>query len=134
MSNFKIKFGSKKSKGLFEKQPVKIKYSEPPNIEKDAEIELNELQAAFRDKAKAEKELKEKNVDGVFWSCVVFKTQEQRDRFLELLSLTGSDEQMLFVNGQKLIKALELKIDQIEMKTPGKFRCNKEIADLAMKL
>ncbi|HRQ17719.1 MAG TPA: hypothetical protein PL085_11625 [Agriterribacter sp.] len=134
MSNFKIKFGGNKSKPLFEKKVkyAKVQYGEAKDIEKDAEMELNELQLAFREKAKAkaEKELQDKNTEGDFFSCIVFKDQNQRDQFLELLGINEVDGQ--YINGQKLITALELRIAHLNEKAPGKFRCNKDILELSM--
>jgi hypothetical protein len=124
----KINYGN----GKLAPKPVhKINYPGEPNIEVDSEVELNELQVAFREKAKAEKDMQVKNTDSEFWSCVVFKTKEQRDSFLKLLNINEEDAQ--YINGQKLIKALELRIEQIEEKAPGKFRCNAEILELCIK-
>lgn len=88
------------------------------------------MKVAFREKAKEEAVLKEKNTSSEFWSCVVFRDQNQRDRFFELLGIKEKDNQ--YINGKKLIKALELKIDLLEEKSPGKFRCNKEILELSI--
>lgn len=125
--------GSKSKKPLFEKKvkPVSVKYnSEDPNIEDDAEVELTELQVKFRENAKREKELKEKNTSSEFWSCIIFKTQEQRDQFYELLGVKSDDNQ--YIDGQKLIKALEMKIETYNEKAPGKFKVNKEILNLSV--
>lgn len=133
MKNSKINFGAKPGKNIFEKtaKTAKIQYSsEVPNIEKDAQEELTELQIQFRQKAKAEKELQDKNTNSDFWSCVIFKTQDERDQFLKLLGITAEDNQ--YINGSKLIKALELKMEEIQVKTPGRFRCNKDIFDLSL--
>lgn len=86
--------------------------SETPDIEADAEEELTELQKAFREKARKEKELQDKNVDTEFWSCIVFKSRQQRDEFCQLLGVSEEDSQ--YLNGQKLIKALQLRIEQVE--------------------
>ena len=131
MSNFKISYSTKK-KPLFEKKPkfVNIEYEGEPNIETDSITELTELQKQFREKAKAEAELKEKNTNSEYWSCVVFQNQEQRDQFFELLGVKEADNQ--YINGKKLIKALELRIETLEQKAPGKFRCNREIAELSI--
>jgi hypothetical protein len=131
-----IQFGMKNKKGggMFEKKvkPVDIKYSsDEPNIEQDAEVELTELQKQFREKAKQEAELKEKNTSSEFWSMIVFKTQEQRDQFYEMLGVTSEDNQ--YINGQKLIRALEMKIETFNEKTPGKFKVNRDILDLSIK-
>lgn len=131
MSNFKIDFGGKKKKQMFPEQKQKIEYGEVPNIENDTELELTELQKSFREKAKKEADLKKKNTGTEFWSCVVFETQEQRDRFFEILGIKEKDNQ--YINGKKLIKALELKIETLESGAPGKFKCNKEIVELSIK-
>jgi hypothetical protein len=134
MSNFKIKYGSQGGKkSIFVKQPktTKIDYPGEPNLEVDTEVELNELQKQFREKAKKEAELKEKNTSSEYWSCIIFENQEQRDSLYELLGLRESDNQ--YINGKKLIRALELKIAEINEKAPGKFKCNKELLELSMK-
>lgn len=132
MSKYNISFGLKK-KPLFEKKvkPVPIIYeSDEPNIEIDSQTELSDLQKSFRERAAASEKEKEKNTNSEFWSCVVFKNKEQRDRFCELLGIKEPDLQ--YINGQKLIKALELRIEQVDYK-PGKFKANKDILELSMK-
>lgn len=133
MSNFKIGFTSKKAKPLFENKPkyVNIEYPGQPNVEVDSEVELTELQKKFRENAKKEKELKEKNTSSEFWSCIVFETQEQRDAFYSLLGMNEADNQ--YINGKKLIKALGLKIETDQLTAPGKFKVNKDIVSLSMK-
>lgn len=132
MKPSKITFGSKQKKPLFgNSNLIKLKYANPKNIEADAKMELNELQIAFRDKAKAEKDLQDKNTGGDYFTCIIFKDQDQRDQFFALLNITGDDLQ--YINGQNLIKALEMNIQHIESTTPGKFRCNREILALSLK-
>lgn len=134
MSNYKINFGGKKAKPLFEKKvdtPV-IDYGDgQPDIEHDAKTELTQLRAEFREKAKKEQELKAKNTSSEFWSCIVFQDQEQRDRFFQLMGITEPDNQ--YINGLKLIKALELKMDSLETSQPGKFKVNRDILKLSIK-
>jgi hypothetical protein len=131
----KIKFG-----GTFSKLPgsgtakvTKVAYTNPKekNIEQDSLDELTELQKQFKENAKKERELKAQNTNSEFWSCLIFKTQEQRNQFMELLGLSQDDYQ--YVDGQKLIKALGLKIEEIKLRNPGKFKCNAGILELAMK-
>lgn len=128
MNNSKINFGGT-SFGV-KKKPVKIIYSDKENIEADSLTELNELQIAFREKAKKEKELQDTNTDSEFWSCIVFRNRQQRDQLYEILKISQTDNQ--YINGKKLIDALELKINIIEAKQPGKFRCNAEILNLSI--
>ena len=134
MKPSKINFGSSKPGGSIfnkNKKAAKVHYkSDTPNIEDDAVTELTALQIAFREKAAQEKALQDQNVEGDYFSVIVFKNQAQRDRFYELLGVKEDDLQ--YVNGDKLIKALELKIEEVNQKTPGRFKCNKEILNLSI--
>lgn len=133
--SFKINYGAKQKTGIFTKKekPVKIAYAtDEPNIEIDAAQELTELQKAFRVKAQAEKATKDKNLEGVFWSCIVFKSQEQRDELLQLLGIFGSDEENVFLNGQKLLNALKGRHEDVKTVPPGKFKVSKDILSLSM--
>lgn len=103
-----------------------------PNLEQDAETELTELQKEFKESARKETELKEQNTSSEYYSVIVFKTQAQRDQFYEQLGITHDDNQ--YIDGQKLIKALQLKIDEINLKNPGRFKCNAEILNLAFEI
>ena len=130
MSISKIKFTGQLFTKIPKKPPVVSFSSKEKDIESDAKDELSALQVAFREKAKKEKELMDKNTSSEFWSCIVFKTQEQRDKFYELLGVKSEDNQ--YINGQRLIKALELAIDTVEGGNPGKFKCNKDILALSV--
>lgn len=135
MKTSKINFGSKSNTSIFAKKekPAAVQYSsDTPDIESDCIDELTDLQKAFREKAKKEKELQDKNTSSDFWSCIVFQNEEQRNRFYELLGLKEEDNQ--YINGRKLIQALEMQIDTMETKAPGKFKCNKDILQLAINI
>lgn len=128
----KIKFGGTFApKSVPKSKLKKIEYpSGKPDTERDSEIELTELQKDFKEAAKKETELKDNNTNAEFFSVVVFKTQKQRDDFMSLLNIKSPDNQ--YINGEKLIQALELQIEKVNLKDPGKFKCNKEILNLAM--
>lgn len=135
MKPSKIKFGSGFGGGI----PTNSKGKRPivypgkvPNVEADTIVELTELQKDFKAAAKKETELHEANTNSEFYSVLVFKTQAQRDAFYKLLGIDSKD--LTYISGQKLIKALQLKIDEVEIKNPGKFKCNVEILNLAMQL
>jgi hypothetical protein len=132
MASSKIKFG-----GTFAPKEVpksklkKITYpGGKPNTERDSDIELTELQKDFKEAARKETKLMADNTNAEFFSVIVFKTQEQRDLFISILNIKTEDNQ--YIHGEKLIKALELKIDAVNLKDPGKFKCNAEILNLAM--
>ncbi len=134
MAASKIKFGGAfGGKTPSQSKLKKIVYPEgKPNLERDADIELTELQKDFKEAARKETQMKEDNTNCEFFSVLVFKTMAQRDEFLKLLSIKEYDNQ--YVSGEKLIKALELQIEKVNLKDPGKFKCNKEILNLAMQL
>lgn len=100
-------------------------------MEKDSIVELTELQKDFREAAKKEEKMKTDNTNSEFFSVLVFKTQEQRDKFYTLLNIKADD--MQYIDGQKLIAAMELNIEKVNLKNPGKFKCNVDIANLALK-
>ena len=132
MAKGKINYG-----GTFAEKQIpksKLRKIEYPvgkaNTERDSDIELTELQKDFKEAAKKETQLKDSNTNADFFSVVVFKTKSQRDDFLSLLGIKSEDNQ--YINGEKLIQALELSIQQVNLKDPGKFKCNTEVLNLAM--
>lgn len=134
MSAFKKIDYSKKKKPLFEPKVKKrkIEYdSSVPNIEKDAEKELTELEIAFRERVKDTNKIKDAENNTEYWSCIIFENQEQRDRFYELLGVKTPDNQ--YISGKKLIRGLELSIETGVIKPPKKFNTNKDILEMSIK-
>lgn len=134
MATSKINYGAKFGKTGFPQPKLKTKKIEypagPRSVEKDTIVELTELQKDFREAAKKEEQMKADNTNSEFFSVLVFKTQEQRDKFYTLLNIKSDD--MQYIDGQKLIAAMELNIEKVNLKNPGKFKCNVDIANLAL--
>lgn len=110
----------------------KIEYPDgPKSVESDSIVELTQLQKDFKEAARKEEQLKADNTNTEFLSVIIFKNNAQRDEFYNQIGIKGTDLQ--YIDGQKLIAALELNIQKVNLKNPGKFKCNLEIANLAMK-
>lgn len=130
--NYGGTFGGKTGFPQKKLKTKKIDYPKGPrSVEADSVIELTELQKDFREAAKKEEQMKADNTNSEFFSVLVFKTQAQRDAFYEKLGIKSDDLQ--YIDGQKLIAALELNIQKVNLKDPGKFKCNVDIANLALK-
>jgi len=73
--------------------------------EAEAEEELSEALAAFKDAAKSENDRFVSATSPDYWFGVYFETQDQRDEFLKLLSAFDLLETQ-WVNGRKLAERL----------------------------
>lgn len=122
--------------GIFtkkQKPPIKereFQYSAPDlDIQQESLEEIEQVRESFREKAKQEIDLKKSNTDAENFTCIVFQNSEQRNSFFEQLGFKSDDLQ--YVNGLHLMRALEMRIDSINKKTPGRFRCNKDLLTLS---
>lgn len=131
MSTFNINYGSK-NKPLFKKPLKKIEYSsESLNLEQDSIEELSEVQKEIKKAMKNEKDTRNLNTDADYFSQIIFESKEQRNKFYELLGIKETDNQ--YINGKKLIKALELQIETDILNKKKSFSVNKEILELSIK-
>jgi hypothetical protein len=118
-----IQYGNKKAKKIIYPQGKK-------NVQADALAEVNTVRQAFIDKAKAEKDLFEENVDANYFTVVYFNNSGQLDEFLKKAGIKTDDKQ--FIDGKKLARLLGVLIETPDRKTPGNFKINKNIIDLTL--
>jgi hypothetical protein len=69
---------------------------------------LNELQAGFKARAKAEQQRFEDATDSEYWVAICFQTREQKEEFLRKLSLLDLGDK--YLDGLAVARALKVKI------------------------
>ncbi len=110
----------------------------PESFEDATGAEISEVLAAFKKRAKEEELQKAKNISTDFWFAVYFASEDQRNRFLQMVGLfeqmerDGADFQ--YIDGQALSEKLGLDIGKEKITIPKAFRRPADIDDLVMEL
>lgn len=80
-------------------QPAQQEEPEPSrytgNVEEDAQIELSEVLAGFKDRARIEQQRFTDATDSEYWVCFCFQTREQKEEFLQKLNLLDLGDKYL---------------------------------------
>lgn len=131
----KINFGAKNLPSAKKIKTTPVQYTSPtPDLQQDSIDELSELEKQmkeqFKAKAKHEAALKDANTSTEFYSVIVFKTEAQRDDFLDKIGIRERDNR--FISGERFSQAVGINVEKVNLKNPGKFQCNKDIANLAL--
>lgn len=131
----KINFGAKNLPTAKKVKTTPVQYTSPtPDLQQDSVDELTELEKQmkeqFKAKAKHEAALKDANTSTEFYSILVFKTEEQRDAFLQQIGIQEKDNR--FISGERFAQAIGINVEKVNLKNPGKFQCNRDIANLAL--
>jgi len=108
----------------------------PDSFQDAADKELSEVLKKFKDSAKKEAEIRDRNTNTDFWFCVYFADQAQRDEFLSLYGLLKklSNGNTQYINGNVFAKAIGAEISEKEIPIPKAFRKPAGIDDLIMDL
>ncbi|MDR1199993.1 MAG: hypothetical protein LBK94_13455 [Prevotellaceae bacterium] len=135
MKNYKPEkfvFGQKKKT-----KQIDVPYSsETPNFESDSKDEVDFLTQKFIEQRKHEEQVKQDNTDSCHYCVLCFKNRLQLEEFYEKAGIDyskdGIDGDCQILNGLKVAKKLKIDISDVNLKTPGKFKCNKEILEMSM--
>lgn len=75
------------------------------NVEEDSHRELSAMEQAYRDRAQKERDRNREALDSEYWFCVVFRTREDKNAFLERYRLREVGDKYLL--GKDLDHAFE---------------------------
>jgi len=116
-----------------EKNPPPEYFEEPEytgDPEKDAALDLDAVQAAFRKRAKDERRRFALAVDSEYWACFCFHTREQKEAFLSALNLLGGGDK--HIDGVRAAEILGIKLPPSEVLYNTSSRIDKKLAELAL--
>jgi hypothetical protein len=110
--------------------------SENPNIESDSKDEIDMLTQKFIEQKKHEEKVKQDNTDSFHYCVLCFKNRLQLQEFYDKAGINfrddGIDGDPQILNGSKVAKKLKIDILNVNLKAPGKFKCNKDILEMSM--
>lgn len=117
--------------GLRKQRPFDILKGVPvlDNAEDSAKEEMSAVLQGFADRHAAEIGRQGVAEDGEFFTCLVFQSKDQRDAFIEALSLRPEDPQ--YIDGQAVAKALKIDLPA-QVGKPSLPRIDKDLAALAL--
>ena len=92
----------------------------PDDIEESPKVELDAVQAGFRERAAQEAERFKDATDSGYYSCLVFENREQLDAFLTGIGMLNRGD--LYLDGREVARALGIDLPKVDRAggTPGK--------------
>ena len=97
-------------------------------LQDDYEYELNEVQTAFKARAKAEEIRFELATDSEYWTCLCFQTREQAEAFAAAVSwLTPGDK---YVDGVQVARALGIELPAAKVPYNTSSKKDRKLIDL----
>ena len=97
--------------------------------EENAVAELDEMQIAFRARAKQEAERFKNTTDSTYYFCMVFESGEQASAFLAGIGYTGKGD--LFIDGREVAQSMGIDLPKAEIRYNISEKTDKKLTRLA---
>ena len=105
----------------------------PGNCQGDAEIELNQVQAGFRDRMKAEADRFKNATDARYYFVVAMESGDQVDALLRGLGLSARDGGDLLIDGRILAEKMGIALPPADVRYNTSAKVDSRLASLVRK-